>query len=521
MIGKGATLGVLAAIVGSAPALAAVTISTAATQNMSCSDGTCVPTATKAVLNANDLENDLSQFGNVRVMTTGNGVEANDIVVNAAFSSPDSTSLTFDAHRTITVNATVSIGAGTAELELQSGKGGTLGALSFGRKGQITFGSLSDIFGINGGIFTLVGSVQGLAGAVAAKPSGAFALAADYDAGHDGTYTTSPITTTFAGVFEGLGHGISNLTVDDPGDATVGLFRYTGQDAELRDIALVDAHLSSEIGATFGLGALIGEGYGTLTNVQSIRGVLYGAEGQYGGSNVGGLVGIFLGGEIVQSSVSGSVTDAGPEGDVGGLVGVMDGGTIALSHASAKISAPFVAGGLVGSGGGAIMQSYATGNVSNSSSQDIDQMFGGLVGSWVGTIADTYCSGAVSGSGGGYSDYGGLVGVNGDGENVGQTIATSYSTGKVKRTSGALRGGLVGDDTVPGDIGDSYWDLDTSDISKKSRGAGSPKNDPGITGLTTQQLQTGLPPGFDSKIWAEKSGINNGLPYLINNPPPK
>ena len=38
-------------------------------------------------------ENYLSQFGNVRVMTTGNGVDANNIVVKAAFTTPDSTSL--------------------------------------------------------------------------------------------------------------------------------------------------------------------------------------------------------------------------------------------------------------------------------------------------------------------------------------------------------------------------------------------------------------------------------------------
>ena len=59
-----------------------MTISTAPTQNMNCSNGTCEPTATKAVLNASDLENDLSQFGNVRVMTTGSGVEANNMRVS-------------------------------------------------------------------------------------------------------------------------------------------------------------------------------------------------------------------------------------------------------------------------------------------------------------------------------------------------------------------------------------------------------------------------------------------------------
>src|SRR5579862_947911 len=204
MINARTALAVLTVLAASAPAHAAVTISTAATQNMACSGGTCAPTATDAVLNTSDLESYLSQFGNVRVTTIGAGLEANNIVVSADFSSPDSTSLTLEAHKAITVDAAVSIGSGSAELELQSGKPGSLGKLSFGRKGHITFGSLADIFGINGGIFTLVGSVQGLASAVAANPSGAYALANSYDASQDGTYASSPVATTLEGTVDGL-----------------------------------------------------------------------------------------------------------------------------------------------------------------------------------------------------------------------------------------------------------------------------------------------------------------------------
>lgn len=242
---------------------------------------------------------------------------------------------------------------------------------------------------------------------------------------------------------------------------------------------LVDAHVTAEIGAVFGLGALVGNSQGnpvSITNAHSIDGVLYGAEGEYGGATTGGLVGVVENdGQITGSSTSGSVTDQGPEDSVGGLVGVFSSGTIALSHSSARVSAPFAAGGLIGSGGGAIDQSYATGKVSYSSSQDLDQEFGGLVGGCDCTIVDSYSTGAVSGSGGGYAFYGGLVGVNGNGENVGQAIATSYSTGKVKPASGALRGGFVGNDTVPGDIADAYWDLDRSGVKRKSQGAGTPK----------------------------------------------
>jgi hypothetical protein len=114
MTSRRTALVALAAIAASAPADGAVTISTAATQNMNCSLGVCEPTAKKAVLNASNLENDISEFGNLTVTTTGNGVEANNIVVNAAFASPDSTSLMLEAHDAITVNAAVSIGSGTA-----------------------------------------------------------------------------------------------------------------------------------------------------------------------------------------------------------------------------------------------------------------------------------------------------------------------------------------------------------------------------------------------------------------------
>ena len=53
------------------------------------------------------------------------------------------------------------------------------------------------------------------------------------------------------------------------------------------------------------------------------------------------------------------------------------------------------------------------------------------------------------------------------------------------------------------------------------RAAGYPSNDPGITGQITKQLQSGLPAGFDSGIWAEKKGFNNGRPYLKYNQPSK
>jgi hypothetical protein len=83
-------------------------------------------------------------------------------------------------------------------------------------------------------------------------------------------------------------------------------------------------------------------------------------------------------------------------------------------------------------------------------------------------------------------------------------------------------GGLIGDDeSQSGSLESTYWNTDTSGITNLSQGAGNISNDPGIAGLTTEQLQSGLPAGFDPKVWAEDPNTNNGLPYLIDNPPPQ
>jgi hypothetical protein len=84
-------------------------------------------------------------------------------------------------------------------------------------------------------------------------------------------------------------------------------------------------------------------------------------------------------------------------------------------------------------------------------------------------------------------------------------------------------GGLIGFDAKGNSTGiaSSYWDTDTSGITNPSQGAGNISNDPGITGLTTLQLQSALPAGLSSSIWGQNSGINGGLPYLLAVPPPK
>jgi len=178
----------------------------------------------------------------------------------------------------------------------------------------------------------------------------------------------------------------------------------------------------------------------------------------------------------------------------GGLVGFSDdAAVITTSYATGAVSNSRDAGGLVGLNRGAISTSYATGAVTSGG--------GGLVEENDGTIANSYATGAAEGGGG-------LIGVNG-----GFGVTSSYSTGYA-----AGGGGLVLKDYNQ-TISASYWDLDTSGVSDPSQGALSPANDPGITGLTSSQLQSGLPDGFDPAVWGQSSKINGGFPYLLANPP--
>jgi hypothetical protein len=99
-------------------------------------------------------------------------------------------------------------------------------------------------------------------------------------------------------------------------------------------------------------------------------------------------------------------------------------------------------------------------------------------------------------------------------------VESSYSTGAVSGGTGvnADLGGFAG-------LGryqkHDYWNLDTSGVSNPSKGCGDHPNCIGVTGLTSQQLQSGLPAGFSPKHWAIDPNVNNGFPYLKANPPPR
>jgi hypothetical protein len=461
MISRTAALAVFSAIVASAPANATVTISTAATQNMTCSGGVCAPTATDATLNVTDLENLLAS-GNVVVTTTGSGVQADNVVVAKKLAWSTSNSLTLDAYDSVTIRQPVSI-LGGAGLAVRTNDGGSGGTLSFGRNGSVFFAKLSSALSINGTSYVLVNTIAGLARHVAQNPNGNYAFARNHDAGRDGTYQSAPVATLFTGRFEGLGNAISNLSISDttPRD-DVGLFASLGVGGSISDISLTNAAVQGVAG---NVGVLAGINQGSV-NQSYASGVIKST----GTAVVGGLVGLnegsisysrarvdasghyraVVGGLVGENSNGAAVSDSSAGGMVegqiaGDLVGSNDSGASVTNSRATGTAMGYMSlhegggpsGGLVGSNSGTISGSSATGKVIGGN----DGIAGGLVGSNGGTISTSYATGALDDTRD-PEDMGGLVGSNAG------SIDQSYATGNAKETQSAvadyLIGGLVG-----------------------------------------------------------------------------
>ena len=319
-------------------------------------------------------------------------------------------------------------------------------------------------------------------------------------------------------VFEGNGHTIANLFIRWAEADHIGLFRATGEDADLRNVRLTGVRVSgkNQVGGLVGSngGSVSGSSVaGRVSGVGQIGGLAGDNSGSVSGSSasvtvsgsggVGGLVGRNPG-TIADSHATGAVTGEGSH--VGGLVGYINSsnGRISRSYATGNVAGEGRhVGGLVGSSSGAIAGSYATGSVTGKGGR-----VGGLVGSSSGSITASYAAGSVTGSG---YYVGGLVGyvsgsggvtasyANGSvtgGEDVGglvgylyyrSRIVNSYATGRV--TGNRDVGGLIGDRHVVY-VADSYWDTQTTGQSRSGDG----------TGKTTRELQA---PTGSTGIYAE------------------
>ncbi len=427
--------------------------------------------------------------------SSGSSAGAGNVNVNDPVSWSANTVLTLVASNNVNVNANIAATGNTAGLMINPNTAnGTeaasgVGKFMLGNGSSITLSGTNPSLSIGGAIYTVINSL-GIANSTTgtdlqgmeANLSGHYALGSNIDATATSSWFGgagfSPIGNSnngFNGEFNGLGNTITNLTINRPSAAYVGLFGYTGKNSVVQNVSLIGGSVA---GGSY-VGALVGYNRGLLSNVVVTSDVTGGSSalvqgnGQPGscgstdshdvsaGSYIGGLVG-FNGGMIGDNNFSsGNVSGSGS--NIGGLVGYNSGtignnsfasGNVSSSSANAASSSRMSSGnesedgsgqhgnagntagsnvgGLVGYNSGSIGNNgFTSGNVDGTGSS-----IGGVVGYNKGTIgSNSYASGNVTGSG---NNVGGMVGFN-----SGSVGDNSYTSGNVTGSANNV-GGLVG-----------------------------------------------------------------------------
>lgn len=351
-------------------------------------------------------------------------------------------------------------------------------------------------------------------------------------------------------IASGVGSYVGTLVGRDTGGAIAGAYSTGGVTGGTNssggglegysDAAMSNCHAAVTVTAGSGsIGGLIGGmQIGSINNCQASGKVTVTGAGAF--SAVGGLAGTAS--SIADSWASGNVQANDANEQVGGLVGGTNGGSIENSYATGDVSANAAiavrAGGLVGDEGGTALSSvFETGNVkavahgvvfgqgatvyaggltsSLGAGQICDELTGAIVCNGY-ALGDVFGKAAHDLGGNATAVVGGLIGDVG-----GVVVEDSYSIGKPTGSTPCYTGGSIGlghgNNPITMDV---YWDTTSSGTTV---GYGSCSDSGSVTavGLTTTQLQSGLPAGFDPSIWTEDGNgvINGGYPYLINNPP--
>jgi hypothetical protein len=328
----------------------------------------------------------------------------------------------------------------------QDTSGGIYGSITLAHDGASTLNGAG--LTINGQTYTLIQSMSELATATDAGKK--YALGQNLDAcgkvnancGAVTTYTAA-VRAILDGTVAGLGHTVTNLTINTT-TGTIGLFGSATAGSIIRDIGLVDAHVTG--GAN--TGALAGSNSGAISNAY-VTGTGTGGSGStvVGASNVGGLVGNNVNalGSSIRSSFSNA--DVAGRAAVGGLVGQNTGAGSLSASANTSVTpnvfnfTPTYTSGLIDS-------SHATGKVTNVEVTTTMQNYGGLVGANTsGKVSNSYASGDVfltNANGKAVTMVGGLIGQNA----IYATVMNSFADGNVTSPGGLTStsnvGGLAG-----------------------------------------------------------------------------
>ncbi len=159
----------------------------------------------------------------------------------------------------------------------------------------------------------------------------------------------------FTGSFNGKGHTISNLKINRDENYT-GLFGYVNTGASIENVRIKDCSIT---GNGRYVGGLVGYNYAGKISKVAVSGKI---DNNYDGSDyayVGGLIG-YSGNEGTIDNCYSQVQVEAQRTRIGGLVGYLSSGTITNCYSIGKVTGSSSVGGLVGSSGGTITNSYWT-----------------------------------------------------------------------------------------------------------------------------------------------------------------
>ena len=193
-------------------------------------------------------------------------------------------------------------------------------------------------------------------------------------------------TNKFTGTFDGSGHSITGLYIDND-EAAVGLFGYVGAGGTIRDLTITGASVkSTNSNANAGLAA--------ASNAGTISGVKL-ESSKVSGCIVGGVAGLNTG-TVTGCGNESAVVEQCTKKDkgVGGIVGQND-ATVRLCYNKAQIvnghgnKSYGHFGGVVGNSTGVIENCYNRGTL------NVAYYVGGIVGKATGSVSNCYNAGTV------------------------------------------------------------------------------------------------------------------------------
>jgi filamentous hemagglutinin family protein len=389
---------------------------------------------------ATTIQNALAS-GNVTLTTSTTGTLKGDIYLNSNLKWSADTTLTLRAHNNIYFGSeystyNIDVLGTNGKLALEYGLNG-LGnsGYYFSPTSLINLTGANSSFSVNGVGYTVIRTLADLQAISAGDMSGKYALGGNLSASATSSWNSglgwdplgSSDSNAFTGLFEGLGHSVTGLTIKRPTQDNVGLFGYA-KNATIRNIKV-----TGTVSGKNNVGLLVGSSVksvvsGAFTPLANTAAITVSGTSK-GSQNVGGVVG-YAEDSVIQNATSAAVLTG--VDSTGGVVGYANGGTLSYIKNSGAITGQSNTGGLVGKSSLA-STTYSSNSGAISGITNTGGIYGHVDG---GAHSSNFSTGSVTGTGintGGYA-----------GEAVSASISQGYTSGLVKGPSSV--GGLVGSD---------------------------------------------------------------------------